>query len=400
MSIKKTFIPVVFSTALLVACGSDDNNNPPQPSPDAAWSAVTLTTLYNDGGSSDIEIINLDEEILTATANYSPSTITDFSLAAEGQYYYKIGRFNLDTVSKYDITDPINPVFADYSTKDNNDDDTSNPYNLVFVNETKAYLLRYADAKIWIVNPSAAQEEDFKIGEIDLSAYADIDGSPEASQGVIIGDKLFVILQRLEYYVPNNTAYAAVIDTNTDEEIDLNIDTNLKGIPLQGRNPLSIRYHEAAGLFVQSVGDYGDSYSANPRPIGYSGGIEKIDLETYTTRLIVDDGDADNHPYGQISGLALINENTAYFVGYAGWGDTTLYRFNPTTGEVSRTAEENNLAGIDIRFLETGPENRLWVGIADIAQPYITLLDPQADSILAQIETSQNPTDLVFVKAP
>ena len=32
---------------------------------------------------------------------------------------------------------------------------------------------------VWIVNPSATTSGEFKIGELDLSPYADSDGIPE-----------------------------------------------------------------------------------------------------------------------------------------------------------------------------------------------------------------------------
>ncbi len=45
------------------------------------------------------------------------------------------------------------------------------PYALVSLSETKAYLLRYGSDKVWVVNPQAENSEDFKIGELDLSGY-------------------------------------------------------------------------------------------------------------------------------------------------------------------------------------------------------------------------------------
>ena len=40
-------------------------------------------------------------------------------------------------------------------------------------------------------------------------------------------------------------------------------------------------------------------------------------------------------PYGIISAMLMVSPTKGYFVGYADWGDNTLYAFNPTTGAVS-----------------------------------------------------------------
>ena len=45
-------------------------------------------------------------------------------------------------------------------------------------------------------------------------------------------------------------------------------------------------------------------------------------------KMIVDDGDDDNHPYGNISGLTVVSATKGYFIAYAGWGDNALYSFN------------------------------------------------------------------------
>ena len=96
-------------------------------------------------------------------------------------------------------------------------DDSSNPYEMHFVSDSKAYILRYGSPSIWIVDPSvsAADEENFKIGEINLGAYDD-DGIPNMSTGLISNNKLFVVMQAMDSnYVPGD-AYLSVMDMTTD----------------------------------------------------------------------------------------------------------------------------------------------------------------------------------------
>ena len=77
-------------------------------------------------------------------------------------------------------------------------DDASNPYEMLFVSDSKAYILRYGSSDIWIVDPSvsAADEEAFKTGEISLKAY-DSDQVPNMVSGLIHDGKLFVVMQAM-----------------------------------------------------------------------------------------------------------------------------------------------------------------------------------------------------------
>ena len=136
------------------------------------------------------------------------------------------------TLPRWHVNAPNTPIWH-FTTNDSGESD-SNPYDLVFVNSTKAYLLRYGATKAWIVNPSATTQAGFKIGDLDLKAYADADGVPEMAKGVIADGKLFIILQRQDdFFCPSNTAYVAVFDVATDTEIDTGMgEGGMKGIPL------------------------------------------------------------------------------------------------------------------------------------------------------------------------
>ncbi len=385
---------------------SEDNSTDPEdnstvPVLEKQYSAV-IATVATDYTSSDIEIVSMGEETLEATANISPVDLSDYTVAAYGQYFYKIGRYNIDRITKFDIADPTNPIYA-FSTIDDINDPTSNPYKLVFLNKNKAYLLRFNSPIAWIVDPSASTQEAFKLGEIDLSAYIEEmgDGNVEMVDGVIADSKLFIAMQRQVWFDPTvHNAYVAVINTSTDEEINTGVDSvnNFKGIPLQTSNPLNIKFREGAGLFVQSVGDYGSTFEPT-RPVSYSGGLEKIDTGNYSTEIVVDDGDDADHPYGQINHIALLDEDTGYFVAYHGWQDNALHEFDPSTGTVSGSVVAE-LSGVDIQNITIGPENRLWVSIGDFANPRVVVIDPEnsdAESAIS-IPTLLNPTAIGFTE--
>lgn len=329
-------------------------------------------------------------------------TISDIMVAAYGSHFYRLERYQRDNVTKFDIAAPTTPIYQ-YSLLDSGETGSANPHALIFVNAQKAYVLRYGKTKAWIVNPSATSEAQFKLGELDLGAYADVDGIPEMESGVIVNGKLYMVLQRMDQnngWVPSNTAYVAVFDTTTDREIDTGIANSdgVKGIPLPVKNPGAIQYLSATNtIYLQGVGDYGSDWSG--RDPDFSGGIITIDPATFATAMLVDDGDADNHPYGNISGMAVVAADKGYFVGYAGWGDNTVYGFSPTTGAVAGPVH-NHLAGKNIAGMQSGAyadqNNMLWICNQTDAQ--VVILNTADNTIDETITTNLDPLMVAFAE--
>ena len=327
-------------------------------------------------------------------------TISDIMVVAHENYFYRIERFQADNVTKFDIAAPGTPIYQ-YSVLDSGETGSANPHALIFVNAQKAYLLRYGKTTAWIVNPSATSADGFKIGELDLSAYADADGIPEMESGIIVNGKLYVTLQRLDRdnsWVPSNTAYVAVFDVATDTEIDTGSEDGIKGIPLPVRNTGAIQYLTTTNtIYVQGAGDTGSSWSG--RDPEYTGGIATIDPSSYATALLVDDGDAEDHPYGNFSGMAVVSANTGYFIAYAGWGDNTVYGFSPATGMVSGPVHDD-LTNKNIAGMQSGAyadqNGMLWV--CDQTDAQIVVLDTRDNSIDEKIDTNLNPLMVAFAE--
>lgn len=356
-------------------------------------SAVTQTavvaTVAPDWSSGAHSVISVDPTGGPRTAqNELLATISDITVSAYGKYFYRMERSQANNVAKFDINEP-GTVIWQFSTE--GDDTNSNPYGLIFVSSDKAYLLRYGSTKAWIVDPTATDESGFKIGELDLGSYADADGVPEMTGGVIVDNKLFIILQRLENWTATVTPYIAVFDTTTDTEIDTGISNpdGVLGIPLDIRDPLAIQYLAENGrIYVQGVGSYW--------PVEYTGGIVSIDPDTYTTAMVLDDGTEADHPYGQISGMAIVSAAKGYFVGYAGWGDNTLYSFDPATGVVGSSVaglENKSIAGME-SGVYLDKNDRLWV--CNQTDARVDILNITDDTIDEGVSTSLNPLKVVF----
>ena len=323
---------------------------------------------------------------------------SDIKMAARGEFFYRIARFNGDSVTKFAATAPATPIWQ-YSTMDDQDAmASSNPQSMIFASSTKAYIPRFNSDKMWVVNPETTTEAGFKTGAVDLSAYADVDGMPEMTQGVVVDGKLFLVLQRLDQdngWAPQ-TAYLVVIDTATNTEIDTESPDsgNLKGIPLPVKNPWNIVYKDGK-IYVNGVGSYASSWAGTPAD--YSGGIVSVDPSTYAVKMIVDDGDDDNHPYGNISGLTVVSATKGYLIAYAGWGDNAIYSFNPTTGVVAEKPVDAFPGKINITALGVDDLDNLWVASNTFSGGGILTIINSTDDTVDQVQSlNLNPQGIAF----
>jgi len=232
--------------------GTDANNTDGTDISNA--NSVILTTVASDFSSSALEIFSLSEPREGSTG-LSPGVSDTIVRSFEDQYFV-IRRFMSDSIAAYNSSDPSTIIFES-TTNDDDDPASSNPQDLVFVNSEKAYLLRLGSPTVLVVNPSATSVDDFRLGEIDLSAY-DPDGIPEAASGIVVGDQLFIFMQRLENFVPVREGAVAVIDINTDTEIDTGTNDEFMGIILPAFNPSDISFDAASNtIFAQAFGDFG-----------------------------------------------------------------------------------------------------------------------------------------------
>ena len=101
----------------------------------------------------------------------------------------------------------------------------SNPHDIAVASDEKAYVSRYDAVSLAVIDPSKGPGcTGFVTGHIDLSPYADADGVPEMDQMLLLGDKLFVAIQRLDrkaFFRPAANGALVVIDTVTDEVMDV-----------------------------------------------------------------------------------------------------------------------------------------------------------------------------------
>ncbi len=369
------------AAVLLNGCLHPSEDNAVTPSVHYA----VISTQASDNQSGDISIISL-EDFSADNTNYGG--LSDTVISTHEDVFYRIGRLNQDNVSKFQIDAPDSRIWQ-HNVNDASEEGNSNPYKLVAKDKNSGYLIRYGSPKIWVVNLNTSNLGEFKIGEIDLGHYALDDGIPEAADALLIDDKLYVLMQNLDRnngWIPGD-AYVAIFDIRDNSEIATNSnDSTPKGIRLIVTNPSKMKYLASNNmLYVAATGAY--------FPSDYTGGIESINLTNYNTEIVVDDGDIEEHPYGQINNIAILNSTRGYFVGSKAWKDDALYHFNPSTGIVNPVPLESNN---DIEDIEIGPLGNLWMTDRDASG--IKIFDTVDNSIAEElISTDLVPYDIEFI---
>jgi hypothetical protein len=365
-------------------------------------SLAVVQTIAPDYSNS--EVAYLDAKSQQVASGYYRKDASDYTLSSYKGDVFHIGRFFIDQVTKYNASEETRRDTAiwSYSTNDPQDS-TRNPYALVSLSDTKAYLLRYGSSKVWIVNPQATNSEDFKIGELDLSSYVHADNSsstPSPAAAVINDGKLYIAMQRQDDSYNAGTAYVAVFDTVTDTEIETNAnaDDNVKGIPLVGVNPLehSLVTNEDK-VFVTTRNGYSSFDLSLSR-------IEEINTGDYTLRQVLNASNIEDNTASFIKASVVVSPEKGYF--YASQAIFTpsyhevssLYEFNPTTGlivsvDIAETGTEN------ISFIGLDDANFLWVSIANPSLPGVDVIDTTTNTKrISRLATQLNPSTIRFIE--
>ncbi len=143
--------------------------------------AVVATSDYTVGALAtvDLESWTVRDEVTAATG--------DTVVRVDGGLVIAINRYQVDSVRLYDPADLTLPL-VEFSTGPG-----SNPQDAA-VCGGHLVISRYGEEALEVVDPATGAE----VGAVDLSAYADADGLPEAASMVRRGELLYVGLQRFD----------------------------------------------------------------------------------------------------------------------------------------------------------------------------------------------------------
>lgn len=246
----------------------------------------------------------------------------------------------------------------------------SNPHDLALAGPHKAYVTRYDSDRLWIVDPEARNcDAGFRLGTIDLGAFADADGLPEMDQLLLDGTTLYVTVQRLDRdrnFAPSALRSAVVmIDTATDTVID--------AIVLAGSNA----FGDASGIQREpGTGKLLINQAGNIYKTG-DGGIERVDPAARRSEGYVVDETALG---GNITDFVMLSATKGYAVVLDDALRNKLVAFAPGEGVLAK------LYGSDqfLPDITLAPDGMLWLADRTRADPGIRIFDPATDTAVTR----------------
>ncbi|HOO55911.1 MAG TPA: hypothetical protein PLN69_03750 [bacterium] len=331
--------------------------------------AVVIT---NDGTTGVLATMELCGDHTSAPTVNTYSTIDEDSIVVTSDdYVYVIGRYNTSSISVFDPSNNMSLV-KQYSVGDG-----SNPHDIEIISSTKAYVTRYELGTILIVNPNTGDE----LGTIDLSGVDTTDGIPEMDSMVRVGNKVFVTVQRLDrnnYWSASGPGLVVVIDTETDEIIDVDPSTDTTDfITLRGYNPSVISYSELYGkIFISCAGDY---FNAS-----VTGGIDTVDPDSYATAHLIDKADLAGSEGDTVNPgeILVISATKGYAVVSINWSTTVLVAFDPSGQSSPETIYQ---PGGYINTLSVDPYGYLLVPERNTSNPGIVFINTIDNSVTGSI---------------
>jgi len=336
--------------------------------------AFVTTTDYSTGSSS---VIRLDGSYTTdrnVEVIYSDAVARYY-----GGLIYVVNRMGGDNIQVLDPSDDFSTV-RQFSVGAGSD-----PHDIAFVSETKAYVSRGNETELLIVNPSSGSS----IGSIDLSGFSDADGIPEMDCMMLIGDLLFVSIQRLDrnnYWLPVPPSYLAVVDTRADTLYDCDpASPGLQAVELSGTDPFGeLHFDPYTGLlYLTCVGWWGVRDC----------GAELVDPSALESAgfLMTDEAAG-----GDINDVALFSPSIGYAVVTNASFDNMLVRFDPSTGAPTDTLYAPD--GYVLADIEISPHGELFLCDRTATDPGIRIYDAATGLPLSDgtIDVGLPPFDIVF----
>lgn len=254
----------------------------------------------------------------------------------------------------------------------------SNPHDLAVVGPHKGYVSRYDRDVLWVIDPGAGGCAGFQVGSVALGAFADADGLPEMSQLAVVGDRLFVTLQRLDRargFAPTGASMLAVIDTATDAVVD--------AVTLAASNA----FGDASGLVVDDRGRLLVAQAGDVFRTG-DGGIEAIDPVTLASEGFVVTEDALG---GSVTDFVVVGPRKAYAVVLGTGLRNELVAFDPGTGTRLGTVATSSSFMPDVVL---APDGLLWLA----TRAGLRVLDPTTDEVVRRIGLGLPPFSIGFVR--
>ena len=336
--------------------------------------AFVATTDFSSGALSTVEL-----GPPRTAVNDRAAICADNGLRYAFGKLYVIERFGCDAIR---VFDGATCAFERQFSVGNG----ANPNDIVVVSPTKAYVTRYDEADLWIVDPSSGAF----LGSISLAAFADRDGLPEMNRMAWHAGRVFVSCQRLDrdnFFTPTDSSLVVVIDAATDAVVDADAGTpGVQGILLPRTNPTTEFATAPEGNFLLGcTGFYGTA----------DGAVVRLDPRTFTAEVEVTEADLGGDvndacvaptPNGLARAFCVISDasfNTR-LVSYERTGAPAVTTVHPGAGFVLADAEADD-------------RDEVWLCDRTASAPGMRVFDAVTRAQVAgPIDTGLPPNDLCF----
>ena len=340
---------------------------PPVPEPPIAASAFVTTTDFSTGSYSTVNL--RDRSVRANLPSAAGIAESDSGAVYFNQKVYILNRFGFDNVSVLALDDLSNPV-SQFSTGNG-----SNPQDMAFVSDERAYVSLLGGNQLLVVNPARAVIES-RIDLTPLLDPEDTDGLTEASALARVGPYVFVALQNLDNFAAVRPGVIAVIDTRTNTLVDAEPGAEeTQGISLDLANPVAMTWVPEVGrLLIAAAGTFGTD----------DGGLESVDPFRFVSEgVIATEAELGG---GDVGGLASAGGRKLYVI--AGGFEANDVRVvdlqtDPGSGQLSATAPRG--LGLDLPFipgLAVEGGGRLLVPDRSLEAPGLRLFDTAVDAEL------------------
>jgi DNA-binding beta-propeller fold protein YncE len=338
----------------------------------AETKAFVVTTDYSTGSFS---AVNLDTR---AVSQDVADAWRDATLRWYNGKVYVVNRAGQDNIQVIDPAASYATVLQ-FSTGAG-----SNPQDIAFESPTRAFVSLYDKQALLVCNPETGATLD----TISLAPFADADHLPEMAHLALIGDRLFVAVQRLDRlngYAPTAYSLVVVIDANADTVIDADpVTPGVQGITLTAKNPVTTFSYvpDQHRLLIGCAGRFQQ----------LDGGIEAIDLDTLHSVGFVA---LESQLGGDIGDIEWYSPTHSYAIVSDVGFNAMLVSFNPSNG--AKLGTVRSPGGFSLPDCAINDRGELYVADNGFGTAGIYVYSAGSDVLIAgPLDTGLPPNQIAF----
>ncbi|MCF0216500.1 MAG: hypothetical protein HUK21_08515 [Fibrobacteraceae bacterium] len=307
---RSTLALVITSLAFitLTACGDSSSSSAPQTSENAI---AVFTSDFNTG---ELRFIGEDGEYTDEKISF----IQDSKIFSVNGNLYVLERYGADNISMV----KNGKVEFQVSLEDG-----ANPSDLVAIDSKEGWLSQEGSTELLKIDLATGKTKK----NVSLKNFV-VKGnvSPNAVNLEILGDTLFVLMQRLDQFAATLPGLIAMFNANDGKLLDT--------ISLKTPNPTSMTAYNGQ-LYVSTLGSYNSNYGTDA---DNKRGIEKISISKKSSELLVTGKDLGAGIYNM---AVNPDKNIAYVTVYSEYGNAPLKAIDLESKKISAIKGINDAEG-------------------------------------------------------